>query len=59
MLKKLSGGIGFLLAHDIYKMYLVKNVDSYFTGIPVISLTHKHSGFCVILIGTYLITTDK
>ena len=32
----------------------MKIVDSSFPGILAISVTHKHSSFCMILIGTYL-----
>ena len=53
-IKKLSGGIGFLLLHNIYNLYVVNITDITYPGVLAISLTYKLSGFCVIIIGTYL-----
>ena len=52
--KRPSGGIGFLISLKLYSLYYVKILDTSLEGIIVLSLYHRHSGFCTILAGVYI-----
>ena len=48
--KRPSGGLSFLINLELYSLYNVRLLENSFEGVIVISLSHKHSGFSIIIV---------